>query len=99
LTPIPPPNTREIPGNSPVQKRCIRTGTDGYQQNKYPPNCAFSPDFRVSEDSRKILKLREGEREEGGGERERERERERCVCVWETETSAEVVGFIKFQEQ
>jgi hypothetical protein len=77
LTPIPAPNTREIPGNSPIQKRCKITGNEGYQKNKYPPNFAFPPDFRVSEDSRKILELREGER----GERERERERERCVCV------------------
>jgi hypothetical protein len=95
LAPIPPPNTREMPGNSPILKRRIRTGTEGYQQNKYPPNFAFPPDFRVSEDSRKILVLREGGEE--GGERERERERERCV--WERERSAEVVGFIKFQEQ
>jgi hypothetical protein len=80
LTPIPPPNTREIPGNSPILKRCVRTGSEGYQPNTYPPNFAFPPDFRVSEDSRKILELRGGG---GGGEREREREREMCVCVGE----------------
>jgi hypothetical protein len=57
------------------------------------------PDFRDSEDSRKILELREGKSEGKRGERERERERDVCVCVWETERSAEVVGFIKFQER
>lgn len=89
MTPIPPPNTREIPGNSPTLKRCIRIGTEGYQQNKYPPNFAFPPDFRVSEDSRKILELREGGEE--GGERERDRDvcgREREVQKWWVSSSS-----------
>jgi hypothetical protein len=46
---------------------------------KIPAQVCIPPDFRVSEDSRKILELREGERGRGRGEREREM----CVCVGE----------------
>jgi hypothetical protein len=43
---------------------------------KIPAQVCIPPDFRVSEDSRKILELREGERGRGRGERERDV----CVC-------------------